>query len=116
MPVSLMSPYSVFLLRQRRTPPRVSPKHYQLAFRNEYVRVVNVHYGPHEKSALHNHPGGVVVVPTAGHRKFTDAKREPQEVYAQPGECRWFPACKHRVETLGERNTTQATLASRARP
>jgi quercetin dioxygenase-like cupin family protein len=71
-----------------------------LAFRNEYVRVVNVDYGPHEKSALHNHPGGVVGVLTAGHLKFTDEKGETQEVYAQPGECRWFPACKPSVENL----------------
>jgi hypothetical protein len=25
------------------------------------VDVVSVHYGPHEKSVLHDHPGGVVV-------------------------------------------------------
>jgi hypothetical protein len=73
-----------------------------LAFRNEYVRVVNAHYGRHENLALHNHPGGVVVVLTAGHLKFTDEKGETQEVYARPGECRWFPACRHRVENLGD--------------
>jgi len=53
-----------------------------LAFRNEYVRVVNAPYGPQEKSALHNHPGGVVAVLTSGHLKFTDEKGETQEVYA----------------------------------
>ena len=57
---------------------------------------------PARKIGARNHPGGVVVVLTAGHLKFTDEKRETQEVYAQPGECRWFPACKHRVENLGD--------------
>jgi len=47
-------------------PTKIEPKHYQLAFENEYVQVVNIHYGPHEKSALHNHPGGVFVVLTSG--------------------------------------------------
>jgi hypothetical protein len=31
-------------------PTKVEPKHYQLAFENEYVQVVNIHYGQREKS------------------------------------------------------------------
>ena len=82
-------------------PIKVEPTHYKLAFENEYVQVVNVHYGPHEKSALHAHPGGVVVVLTAGHLRFTDENGKVQEVFAQPGEPRWFPPFKHKVENLG---------------
>src|SRR5216683_2564911 len=52
-------------------PTKVEPTHYKLAFENEYVQVVDVHYGPHEKSILHSHPGGVVVVLSAGHLRFT---------------------------------------------
>jgi quercetin dioxygenase-like cupin family protein len=83
-------------------PTKVEPKHYHLAFENEYVQVVDVHYGPHEKSSLHDHPGGVVVVLTAGHLKFTDEKGKVQEVFAKPGESRWFPPFKHRVENVGD--------------
>jgi quercetin dioxygenase-like cupin family protein len=83
-------------------PTKVEPKHYHLAFENEYVQVVDVHYGPHEKSALHDHPGGVVVVLTSGHLKFTDEKGKVQEVFAKPGESRWFPPFKHRVENVGD--------------
>ena len=83
-------------------PTKVEPKHYSLAFQNESVEVVNVHYGPHEKSALHDHPGGVVVVLTAGHLRFTDENGKAREVYAKPGESRWFPPLKHRVENLGD--------------
>ena len=82
-------------------PTKVEPTHYKLAFENEYVQVVNVHYGPHEKSGLHAHPGGVVVVLTAGHLKFTDENGKTQEVSAKPGESRWFPPFKHKVENLG---------------
>ena len=82
-------------------PTKVEPTHYTLAFENEYVQVVDVHYGPHEKSSLHSHPGGVVVVLTAGHLKFTDENGKTQEVSAKPGESRWFPPFKHKVENLG---------------
>ena len=83
-------------------PTKVEPTHYKLAFENEYVQVVNVHYGPHETSKLHAHPGGVVVVLTAGHLQFTDENGKTQEVFAKPGEARWFPPFKHKVENLGE--------------
>ena len=83
-------------------PTKVVPTHYKLAFENEWVQVVDVHYGPHEKSRMHEHPGGVVVVLTEGHLKFTDPNGKVQEVYAKPGESRWFPPFKHRVENLGD--------------
>ncbi|MBZ5718963.1 MAG: hypothetical protein LAO03_01135 [Acidobacteriia bacterium] len=83
-------------------PTKVEPSHYKLAFENESVQVVDVHYGPHEKSAMHDHPGGVVVVITGGHLRFTDQHGKSQEVYAKAGESRWFPPFKHRVENLGD--------------
>ena len=83
-------------------PLKVEPTHYKLAFENEYVQVVNVHYGPHEKSTLHAHMGGVVVVLTAGHLRFTDENGKVQEVHAKPGDPRWFPPFKHTVENLGD--------------
>jgi quercetin dioxygenase-like cupin family protein len=83
-------------------PTKVEPTHYKLAFENEYVQVVDVHYGPHERSNLHAHPGGVVVVITAGHLRFTDENGKTQEVFAKPGEARWYPPFKHKVENLGD--------------
>lgn len=84
-------------------PTKVEPKHYKLGFENEHVQVVYVHYGPHEKSGLHDHPGGVVVYVTEGHLKFTDQNGKTTEVFAKPGEARWFPPFKHRVENLGDK-------------
>src|SRR6204780_5194165 len=83
-------------------PTKVEPTHYELGVENEFVQVVNVHYGPHEKSGLHSHMGGVVVVLTAGHLRFTDENGKTQEVFAKPGDPRWFPPFKHRVENLGD--------------
>ena len=65
-------------------PTKVEPKHYKLDFENDRVQVVSVHYGPHEKSALHDHPGGVVVTSTEVHLRFTDETGKTREVFAKP--------------------------------
>jgi len=83
-------------------PAKVEPKHYHLSFENEHVQVMSVHYGPHEKSAMHEHPGGVVVALTAAHLRFTDENGKTREVFSKPGEVRWYPPFKHKVENLGE--------------
>jgi len=84
-------------------PTVVESKHYKRAFENDEVQVVDVHYGPHEKSKMHSHPGGVVVYVTGGHLKFTDEKGNVKEVYAKAGESRFFPPFKHRVENLEDK-------------
>jgi len=81
---------------------KVEPTHYKLDFENDIVQVVNVHYGPHEKSSLHSHPGGVVVTLTPGHLKFTDEHGKVRETHSMAGEARWFPPFKHSVENLGD--------------
>jgi hypothetical protein len=83
-------------------PTKVAPKHYKMHFENEWVQVVDIHYGPHEKSAMHEHPAGVVVNLTAGHLRFTDQNGKVQEVYSLAGESRWFPPVKHTVENIGD--------------
>ncbi len=83
-------------------PTKVEPKHYKLHFENDRVQVVDVHYGPHEKSEMHEHPGGVSVSVTGGHLRFTDQNGKITEVYAKAGEARWFPPFKHKVENLGD--------------
>src|SRR5579863_3421530 len=77
-------------------------QHYKLDFENDRVQVVSVHYGPHEKSALHEHPGGVVVSVSDAHLRFTDENGKVREVYAKAGEARWYAPFKHRVENLGD--------------
>lgn len=83
-------------------PTKVESTHYRLGFENERVQVVYMHYGPHEKSGMHDHPAGVVVNLTNGHLKFTDPKGNVQDIRALHGEARWFPAFKHKVENLSD--------------
>ncbi len=95
---ALMSCLALHVFAQ--DPTKVEPKHYKLDFENDRVQVVSVHYGPHEKSEMHDHPGGVVVVVTGGHLRFTNGK--VHDTFAKPGEARWFPPVKHKVENLGD--------------
>jgi quercetin dioxygenase-like cupin family protein len=83
-------------------PTKVEPKHYRLLFENDRVQVVRVHYGPHESSEMHDHPGGVVVIVKGGHLRFTDQNGKVTETYAKAGEARWFPPFKHKVENVGD--------------
>ena len=83
-------------------PTKVEPKHYIKKFENEYVEVISVHYGPHEKSVLHDHIGGVVVSLTEAHLRFTDENGKVTEHFAKVGEPLWHKATKHRVENLGD--------------
>ena len=83
-------------------PTKVEPKHYKRNFENERVDVVSVHYGPHEKTVLHEHPGGVVVSLTEAHLRLTDENGKVREVFSKAGEVRWYPPFKHRVENLGD--------------
>ena len=91
---------SAFALGQ--DPTKVEPKHYHLDFENDRVQVVSVHYGPHERSGLHDHPGGVVVILTEAHLRFTDENGKTRDVFSKPGEARWYPPFKHKVENLGD--------------
>ena len=43
-------------------PVNVDPKHYKVELENEQVRVLRIHYGGHEKGALHEHILNRVVV------------------------------------------------------
>lgn len=96
-------------------PVKVEPKHYTLNFENDRVQVVSVIYGPHEKSGLHDHPGGVVVSITEAHLRFTDESGKTREVFAKPGEARWYPPFKHRVENLGDTTYRAVYIGVKAR-
>src|ERR1700745_2589486 len=92
-------------------PTKVEPKHYRLHFENDHVVVIDIHYGPREKSDLHDHPGGVVVNLTGGNLKFTDQNGKVTKVYAKAGESRWFPPVKHKVENLGDETYNAVYIA-----
>ena len=99
-PILVLVPLVAINVGLAQDPLKVESTHYKLAFENEHVQVIYIHYGPHEKSTLHHHPAGVVVNLTEGHLRFTDQNGTTQEVRAIHGEARWFPPVTHKVENL----------------
>jgi hypothetical protein len=94
-------------------PTKVEPKHYKLHFENERVQVVDVHYGPHEKSEMHDHPAGVSVSVTGGHLRFTDANGKVTEVYAKAAKPGGSPPTRTKWRTWATKLTTGFTSASK---
>jgi quercetin dioxygenase-like cupin family protein len=81
---------------------KVDPKHYKVEFQNASVRVLRVHYGPHEKSVWHSHPNGVAIAVTDSHVKFNLPGGKSREETLTAGQVIWTPAGKHLPENLSD--------------
>ena len=84
-------------------PVKVDPAHYKVTFENAQVRVLKVHYGPHEKSPMHSHPDAVRVFLTDSHVKLTSPDGKTSEQSAKAGDARWGKAVTHLSENLGDK-------------
>lgn len=84
-------------------PVKVDPKHYKVVTENAQVRVLRIHYGPHEKSVMHSHPDAVVTYLSDGKTKMTDAQGKSTENAGKSGESQFTPAGTHLPENLGDK-------------
>jgi quercetin dioxygenase-like cupin family protein len=84
-------------------PVRVDPKHYEMVSQNDQVRILRIHYGPKERSVMHEHPNSVVVFLTDAHVKFNLPDGTSQEETGKKGDSRFTPAGKHNPENLGDK-------------
>ena len=84
-------------------PVKLDPKHYKTIIDNDEVRVLQVNYGPHEKSVMHEHPASVAVFMTGGRTKFTLPDGTSQNVDSQAEGATWNDAVKHLPENVGDR-------------
>ena len=82
---------------------KVDPKHYKLELENAQVRVLRVHYGPHEKSVMHSHPDTVMTFLTDCKVKFTAPDGKSVERTAKAGEIMYSPADTHLPENLSDK-------------
>jgi quercetin dioxygenase-like cupin family protein len=81
---------------------KVDPKHYAVVSENEQVRIVKVHYGPHEKSVMHSHPNSVAVFLTDSKGQFTFPDGKKQDFTAKAGEAQYEAAVTHLPENSGD--------------
>ncbi|MGH9705070.1 MAG: cupin domain-containing protein [Candidatus Acidiferrales bacterium] len=85
-------------------PVKVDPKHYTLISENDQVRILKIHYGPHEKSVMHTHPASVVVFLTdaTGQFNFPDGKKA--EFNLKAGEAQYEAKTTHLPENDGDKS------------
>ena len=83
---------------------KTDPKHYTVVSENDQVRILKVHYGPHEKSIMHSHPNAVAVFMTDATVQFTlpDGKKQISKV--KTGESQFTPAGVHLPENMGDKD------------
>src|SRR5262249_48890735 len=87
-------------------PVKVDPKHYSVVSENDQVRILKVHYGPHEKSVMHAHPNSVAVFLTdnaKGVFHLPDGTSNPMPA-AKAGDAMYAPAGLHNPENTGDKS------------
>ncbi len=84
-------------------PVKVDPKHYKVLFENSEVRVLHIHYGPHETSVMHWHPDGVVTYLSGGHIRFLLPDGKTIEANGKPGDTTWAPAGAHKPTNVSDK-------------
>ena len=82
---------------------KVDPKHYRVITENAQVRVLRIHYGPHETSVRHSHPDSVVTYLTDGNIKFVLGNGKTITAKAKAGEAEFAPAGIHTPTNLGDK-------------
>jgi quercetin dioxygenase-like cupin family protein len=82
-------------------PVQVDANHYAVEFENEKVRVLRVRYGPHEKSAMHAHPGCVAVFLTAAAGRFTFPDGKVEDIDVPAGHAMHMDPTVHEPENRG---------------
>ena len=80
---------------------KVDPKRYKVELENNQARILRIHYGPREKSVMHEHPGSVAVFLTDGDVKFTAPDGKTTESHVKAGQVIWENAGKHLPDNTG---------------
>ena len=63
---------------------KVDPKHYTVLVDNAQVRVLKIHYGPHETSVMHSHPNSVITYLSDANNSFLLANGKTIKDVARP--------------------------------
>ena len=81
---------------------KADPTHYTIMSENENVRILKVHYGPHEKSVMHSHPATTAIFLTDGNAMFTFPDGKTQTLTPKAGEAVYTDAMTHLPENTGD--------------
>jgi quercetin dioxygenase-like cupin family protein len=81
---------------------KADPKHYTLVSENAQVRILKIHYGPHEKSVMHSHPASVIVPLTESKGTFTFPGGKKEDFDLKAGVAQYTAAIVHLPENTGD--------------
>jgi quercetin dioxygenase-like cupin family protein len=81
---------------------KVDPKHYSVVTENDQVRILKVHYGPHEKSVMHSHPATVAVFLTDAKGQFNFPDGKKQIFMIKAGDSQYSAAETHLPENTSD--------------
>jgi len=95
---------------------KTDPKHYSVISENAEVRILKVHYGPHEKSVMHSHPDAVAVFLTDVHAKFNTPDGKFTEQNGKSGDSLFTPAGVHLPENLSDKPMDAIVIELKAKP
>ncbi|MDQ3666150.1 MAG: cytoplasmic protein [Acidobacteriota bacterium] len=95
---------------------KVDPKHYTVEFENDQVRVLRIRYSPHEKSVMHSHPAGVVIMLTDTNSRFTFPDGKTEEMQGKAGQVLQAEAVTHLPENLGDQLFEAILVELKAKP
>ena len=82
---------------------KVDPKHYSVVSENDQVRILKVHYGPHEKSVMHSHPNTAAVFLTDAKGTFTFPDGKKQDFAVKAGDSQYEAANTHLPENTSDK-------------
>lgn len=81
---------------------KVDSKHYAVISENAQVRILKVHYGPHEKSVMHSHPATVAVFLTDATGKFTFPNGKTKDFAVKAGDAQYNARETHLPENTSD--------------
>ena len=81
---------------------KADPAHYKVEVDNSQVRILRVHYGPHEKSPMHSHPATVAIFLTDATGKFTFPDGKTQDINGKAGDVIYGAAVTHSPENTSD--------------
>ena len=84
-------------------PVKAAAKQCKVMLENDYVRVLHWTVGPHEKTAMHDHPALVSISLSGGKTRFTSPDGKTREVESKAAQATWSDADKHSSEALGDK-------------
>ena len=82
---------------------KIDTAHYKVMSENAQVRILHVHYAPHSKSTMHNHPDSVVVSLSGGKTMFHFPDGKTQVVEMKPGDAMFTPHTVHLPENVSDK-------------